>query len=790
MVVRKSIPLNFGWKYSEEYVADSVKPQFDDSSFVCVDIPHTCKEIPYNDFDERMYQFVSSYRKQFEFDKNGIGSDRILLHFEGVANYCDVFLNGEKIGSHQCAYTRFTFDITDSLADGINTLTVFVDSTERADIPPFGNVVDYLCYGGIYREVWLERVSETYIEDVFVRTRNVLSDDKYLDVDITFNKVFSGKIKAELIDGEAVIKEKQFDADATVLNLKWKTKGVSLWSPESPKLYKFRITAGEDEKTVTFGYRECVFKKNGFFLNGKHIKIRGLNRHQAYPYVGYAMPASAQKADADFLKYTLGVNLVRTSHYPDSRHFIERCNEIGLLVFTEIPAWQHIGEGIWRENCLKNVRDMVMRDRNDPCVILWGVRINESPDCDELYLETNRIARELDDTRQTGGVRNMPQSHFFEDVYTYNDFVHSGKTMELLPPAVVAGDKPYLVTEHNGHMYPTKSFDREEIRTEHALRHARVLNRAYSSDRWSGAVGWCMSDYNTHKQFGSGDKICYHGVADMFRVPKLAGMFYASQQDEKPVLAISSSMDIGEHPACEMGDIYAFTNCDCVKILKNGEYVATLYPDKKQFPHLPHPPVLLNDFVGDLLVTEEGVNPFASKMLKPMIAAAVRESWHFSPLYYLPTALGVVTSGKSIPDMIKVVEKYIGGWGGSRSEYSFVGVKDGEDVISVNKTTLTELSLSVSIDSRELVEDETYDVTRIELCAIDQNGNRMPFASNAVSVNAAGPIEVIGPSTFSLIGGDRAFWVRTKGESGKGIIKISAEGLGEQFVNVNVTKVN
>ena len=787
--MRKYTSLNFGWKYSEEYTTQSMLSSFDDSDFETVDIPHANKEIPLNDFDERMYQFVSSYRKHFRIDREKLGSDRVLLHFEGVANYCDVYLNDEKLGSHQCAYTAFTFDITDKLLDGENLLAVCVDSTERDDVPPFGNVVDYLCYGGIYREVWLEKVSETYIEDVFVRTRNVLSAEKYLDVDVTFNKAFEGELKIALLDGDEVIKTHTCQADAKLFKFKWKTKGTELWSVENPKLYKLRITAGADEKTVTFGYRECKFTKNGFYLNGRHIKIRGLNRHQAYPYVGYAMPKSAQRADADFLKYTLGVNFVRTSHYPDSRHFIERCNEIGLLVFTEIPSWQHIGTGVWRENCLKNTRDMVMRDRNDPCVVLWGVRVNESPDCDELYIETNKIARELDDTRQTGGVRNMPQGHFFEDVYTYNDFVHSGKRAVLLPPLSVSGNKPYLVTEHNGHMFPTKSFDREEIRLEHALRHARVLNKAYSDDRWCGAVGWCMSDYNTHKQFGSGDKICYHGVADMFRVPKLAGMFYASQQDETPVLAVSSSMDIGEHPACEMGDIYAFTNCDEVKIYKNDKYVTTLYPDRKNFPFLPHPPVLLNDFVGNLLVEEEGITKVGSALLKPMIAAAVRESWHFSPLYYLPTALGVVTSGKSIPDMIPVIEKYIGGWGGSKAEYSFVGVKNGEEVIKVNKSTLTELTLSVKADSTELIEDDTYDVTRIELRALDQNGNQPAFASNAVRLSATGPIEIIGPETIALIGGDRAFWVRTKGKSGKGIIKISAEGIGEYFINVNCTKV-
>ena len=101
-----------------------------------------------------------------------------------------------------------------------------------------------------------------------------------------------------------------------------------------------------DENVTLFGFRTAVFLKDGFYLNGKKVKLRGLNRHQSYPYVGYAMPESMQKRDADILKNELGVNAVRTSHYPQSRHFVERCDELGLLVFTEIPGWQHLGDVI------------------------------------------------------------------------------------------------------------------------------------------------------------------------------------------------------------------------------------------------------------------------------------------------------------------------------------------------------------------------------------------------------------------------------------------------------------
>ena len=135
-----------------------------------------------------------------------------------------------------------------------------------------------------------------------------------------------------------------------------------------------------------------------FYLNGKKLRLRGLNRHQSYPYVGYAAPASMQIFDADILKKELGVNAVRTSHYPQSQDFIRRCDEIGLLVFTEFPGWQHIGDEEWKRQAVQNLKEMIVQYRNHPSIILWGVRINESQDDDVFYRETNRVAHELDDT--------------------------------------------------------------------------------------------------------------------------------------------------------------------------------------------------------------------------------------------------------------------------------------------------------------------------------------------------------------------------------------------------------
>ena len=198
-------------------------------------------------------------------------------------------------------------------------------------------------------------------------------------------------------------------------------KGIGLWSLKQPKLYQLSCVLLKDGQEIDryalrMGFRDIRFTAEGFFLNGERIQLTGLNRHQAYPYVGYAMPGRVQRRDADILKDELGLNCVRTSHYPQSRHFLDRCDEIGLMVFEEIPGWQHVGDEAWQQQVLLDVEQMIISHRNHPSIFLWGVRVNESQDHHELYTRSNARARALDPTRPTGGARFIPNSELLEDV--------------------------------------------------------------------------------------------------------------------------------------------------------------------------------------------------------------------------------------------------------------------------------------------------------------------------------------------------------------------------------------
>ena len=600
--------LNDDWLFTEQFENSLMAPEYPENTLQPVRLPHTCKETPFHYFDESLYQMVSGYRRHLLIPKDWQGK-RILLTFEGAAHDSTVFCNGKKVGEHHCGYTAFTVDLTDNVLYGQdNLLCVRLDSRENLNVPPFGYVIDYMTYGGIYRDVRLEVKENVSLSDIFVHTAidfrsspvtaQITSEITLTESNgnVTIRQYYMPKNTAAGQGSWNLLCEQTVSADVSCdkeFSLTATITAPLLWDTEEANLYILKTQLYQDntlldETETTFGIREAVFKKDGFYLNGRKLRIRGLNRHQSFPYVGYAMPKSMQRLDADLLKKELGLNAVRTSHYPQSHYFLERCDELGLLVFTEFPGWQHIGDDSWKAQAVANAEDMIRQYRNHPSIILWGIRINESPDDDAFYEKTNAVAHKLDPSRPTGGVRAMKKSHLLEDVYTYNDFLHDGEMPGCDPKKKVTSDmeKPYLISEYNGHMYPTKAFDNEERRSEHAIRHANVLDAVAGQSDIAGSFGWCMFDYNTHKDFGSGDRICYHGVMDMFRNPKLAANIYACEQEQTPVLEITSSMDIGEHPGCNRGNIYILSNADSVKMYKNDRFIKEYLPGMSPYKHL------------------------------------------------------------------------------------------------------------------------------------------------------------------------------------------------------------
>ncbi|MBR5965674.1 MAG: glycoside hydrolase family 2 protein [Treponema sp.] len=809
------INLNDNWLWTPKFEAELCAPKISGAalkkSLQEVRLPHSVAVTPYNYFQPSDYQMVSGYRREFKTER-AWKNRRVFVTFLAAAHEASVYLNGKLLGTHSTGYTAFKFELTQALAPAgkNNVLAVKLDSRESLDTPPFGFVVDYMTYGGLYRGAFLEVANENFIEDIFVHTSGTdfcaeISLDKKSEATIRATLFrAAGKDEKGSQDQKGGKDKKssqdQKSGDSKILFQKeWQTgggqkivaqgslDGAQLWSPETPVLYvlKAELYYGKilvDTKTVRFGFCDIQMKGEGLFLNGKKFLLRGMDRHQSFPYVGYAMPASMQKLDADILKDELGLNAVRTSHYPQSQDFIDHCDERGILVFTEIPGWQHIGKSDkWRKQAVQNVREMVEQYRNHPSIFLWGVRINESPDDDALYAETNALCRALDPTRPTGGVRCIKKSRLLEDVYTFNDFIHEGNNAGCSKKSDVvrAGDakKPYLISEYAGHMFPTKNFDDEIHRTEHALRHANVINAVAAAKGIAGSFAWCAFDYNTHKDFGSGDFICYHGVMDMFRNPKMAAALYMSQQEKIPVLEISSSMDVGEHPASARGKNWIFTNADSVKMYLGGKFIAEFKKENSPYKNLAHGPILIDDYVGRRLVDEAGLSESASRDLKNILNHVALYGQNSAGLSQMLSFVRLLPRGIGRAKITDYYTKFVGNWGEAAAVFRFEAYKGSKLVKTVFRGPVQSVELCADVSATVLHEDESYDVACVRLSARDNYGNVLPYFFEPASFKASGAIELYGPDQASFRAGSCACYVRTVGKKGKGVLTVSVAGM-------------
>jgi beta-galactosidase len=755
---RTVLPINRKWRYHPSKVEGAHLPAFNDAAFESVVIPHTNVSLPWHNFNDKEYEFVSTYRRRFRYPAAARGK-RVFVDFEGVMTASTVWINGVPLGEYKGGFTPFSFDLTDHLhPDAENVLVVQVESTERADIPPFGYEIDYMTFGGIYREVSLRVVSPTYIDNIFARPKDVLTANPGLDVDVFLAGKASDHlgIEVELRDGERVIARAHsagalvdspdpnaaldpetaapvYASTETTMDPVKHTvtlaglEGIKLWEHEQPNLYTVHVRllnegrlADEDSRRI--GFREATFTDHGFSLNGKIVKLRGLDRHQTFPFVGQAMPARVQRKDADILRTGLHCNIVRTSHYPQSRHFLDRCDEIGLMVLEEIPGWQHIGPEPWKQIAIDNVGRMVRRDWNHPSIILWGVRINESPDDHNFYTSTNAIAHALDTTRQTGGIRNFKESELLEDVFTINDFGF---------PLRKPNHPRYLNTEFVGHTYPTKTTDDDERQREHTLRHARIHNQLAS-----GGIGWCAFDYNTHSNFGAGDRICYHGVTDIFRENKPAAGFYKSQCDPSEEIVLEPAFHwASSDEATHFTKAVVCSNCDHLKLYLREQsiesnpwkLIAELDPDREEFKHLIYPP-----FVLDLVELEDR---------QPRI-----------------------------------------GWGDLRID----GFLKGKQVISKSLSGAGDNRKFTLLPDDLILKADGADTTRVVLRVTDQFDAVRTYANDPIVFSLEGPAHLIGDNPFALIGGTGAIWIRAKETSGTVRLTAKHPRLGTQTVEFHL----
>lgn len=763
-------PLNFNWHYIRGF-SSSYQAEIP-SETEQINLPHNMVDFPFNHFSDIHHQVVGTYFKRVNID-NYDPEKSYILYFEGVMVSATIYINGKDLGTYSHGYLPFEVDISDHITSEDNLLVIKVDGREKDSIPPWGNVVDYLSFSGIYREVKIIERQALDIIDARVDGKidgNVIVRPTFCNEKST---IFS--VLYQVYDhNKALVTEAKYP--------RFKMPNHNLWSLENPYLYTLRITLTSVDnrytasRDFTLAFRAIEVRNNGLYLNNQHLKLVGLNRHETYPNIGGAATKSLQEDDVLILK-KLGLNYVRCSHYPPSPNFLDACDKHGLLVVDEVPGWQHIGDLKWQEQHLDNIRRMIVRDYNHPSVFAWSIRINESADSHDLYLRGHQIAKELDTYRPTTGTRNITHSEAIEDIYSYNDFSHYGPNKGLLPKhKVTKSKKPYIVSENNGHMFPTKVYDGPEKQKEFIHRHLSVLNDAYKHLDIIGVSPWCMHDYYTHQQFGSGDHICYHGILDSYRNPKLVAYAYQSLLSQEFTLMSTFSVNNGDIPEAKLMPFYVLSNAKTVKLYRGEDLIKEFKPRFDLYPHLKHPP-----FVIDYFIRKNFADKYAkfssraqNKLGKILNFAALNGLNRLRLSHKLSLALIMLRYKLDYQNLVEIWGENVTSWGVDNGVFTLKAY-NGEGQLMKTQTIGPSLSYTydVSVNKTKLINEATYDTLKLVITSLDSNQLRNPYDFSAVSIHTEGPLTLLGPTQQVLHGGALSVYVGSKQKRGKGRVNVS-----------------
>lgn len=595
-----------------------------------VQIPHTPEIEPLVVNDQ--WQGDAWYKKTF---KRHPESKKSFLEFEGVMHEAWVWVNGHLLKHHQGGYLPFTVDMTDVLK-AQNTLVVKVNNEDNPHIPPGKPLeqLDFNYYGGIYRNVNLVETNSVYITDpvaanqvnsggilvhfdsiskekasgiVNVHFRNDSSQDKSISAEIEFESPTGEKVSKTIESIQVVSNSDQ------VLSTRIDIENPELWDIQSPSLYVVKVKLMEDEfaidtKHLTTGIRDIELNEEGFFLNGDNLFINGTNRHQEYPYVGYAISDEANYRDAVKIK-NAGFDFVRLSHYPQTEAFLDACDELGLLVMNCISGWQFFGGEEFQENAYQEIKDFARRDRHHPSIVFWENSLNESPMTEEFMRKANALLKaELpyEDTYSAGWIDHpsydlyIPARQHAKAPEYWNNYEKNARKIFIAE----YGDWEYYA--QNAGFNQTAFADLSEAertsRQERGAGERRLLQQAFNfqeafnsnlkGEHTIGHANWLMFDYNR----GYADDIEHSGILDIFRIPKFAYYFYKSQRS--PAIAYEAPLEAGPvvyianywTPSSPLG-VRVFSNTDEVALYLNGKRIAKQAPTRNAFSSaLPHPP--------------------------------------------------------------------------------------------------------------------------------------------------------------------------------------------------------
>jgi len=424
LLERRIENINSDWQYFENNLTD-VNSLASQSAWQTIDLPHTWNQWDAVDNAPGYRKDASWYQKEIFIDN--ITDAQHLLYFEGVNISSEVYVNGEIAGEHIGGYVGFEVDISPFINKGQNnTISIRVDNSYNPDVIP-SQKADFFIYGGITRDVWLKTLPEINIKDIQITTPNVtktsatteieidLNNDKLLDANFT--------IKCQILDpmtekpvAEKTINAKEIRQGNTIILPE--IINPKLWSPDHPHLYQVvtQILNGNkvvDETIETIGYRWFKFEDYGaFYLNGERLLLRGTHRHEEHAGYGAAMPNELHRNDIEQIK-GIGANFLRLGHYPQDPEVYKTCDELGIIVWDELPWCRGgMGEDVWEENTERLLKEQIQQNINHPSIFFWslGNEIYWLPDFENgddktrmnaFVKKLNDIAHQLDPYRLT-----------------------------------------------------------------------------------------------------------------------------------------------------------------------------------------------------------------------------------------------------------------------------------------------------------------------------------------------------------------------------------------------------
>ncbi len=622
---QKESNINASWKFSKieeskDFEGEIHSPDYDDSSWQTVSLPHTANIEPLVVNDQ--WQGICWYRKKMYIPKEH-KNKKMFLEFEAAMNYSKIWINGMEVNEHQGGYLPIVIDISKYIKTGEeNLIAVRLDNTDNIVTGPKPlKRLDFNMYGGLYRKASFITKEKIYISHpsiankvagggIFI-TYPKVSEEKSI-VNIKTHLVNEHKKAASVELTQTIYRNEKVVETKTTSNVKIKADGdielndqitltnPALWSPKYPNLYHLVTKVSQDgkvieEQTTRFGIRAFTFEKNKLYINGKQTFLRGVNRHQEYPFIGYALSDNAQYRDAKKIK-DAGFDYIRLSHYPQSPAFMNACDELGIVVIDAIMGWQFYNDtDEFRNYCYNSATQLIRRDRNHPCVMAWEVSLNETKMPVHFMEKLNKIVH-----AEFPG-ENVYSCGWMDEVY---DIYLQARQHRILRPHPLK-DKPLSVSEYGDWEYFSKNAGLNqdklpnELREELSSRQARGFgekrmmlqaynvqeahNDNFNTPAYSDSY-WVMYDYNR----GNHDNIEHSGLMDIFRLPKFAYYFYQSQREIDQGAVVKLATYWNEKSSNE---IKVYSNCDEVALYLNEALIAKQKPDLgKNTENLKNPP--------------------------------------------------------------------------------------------------------------------------------------------------------------------------------------------------------